>query len=102
MEWDDWYAYSAFALYFSAAFFPSGDCKGGIIPGGDRALGVGLPYALTVAIFGGTAEYIALWFKEAGHESWFYWYITGCIAISLLVYLFVKGSRQASKLNEDS
>jgi len=25
VEWYDWYAYSAFALYFSASFFPSGD-----------------------------------------------------------------------------
>ena len=25
VEWYDWYAYSAFALYFSSAFFPSQD-----------------------------------------------------------------------------
>lgn len=25
VEWYDWYAYSAFSLYFSAAFFPTGD-----------------------------------------------------------------------------
>src|SRR5476651_1701324 len=25
VEWYDWYAYSAFALYFSKAFFPKGD-----------------------------------------------------------------------------
>jgi len=66
-----------------------------------RALGVGLPYALTVAIFGGTAEYIALWFKNSGHESYFYWYITGCIAISLLVYLTMKDTKKTSQLNQD-
>src|SRR5690606_41242321 len=25
VEWYDWYAYAAFAIYFSHAFFPSGD-----------------------------------------------------------------------------
>jgi MHS family alpha-ketoglutarate permease-like MFS transporter len=47
---------------------------------------VALPYAVTVAIFGGTAEYIALWAKNAGHEAWYFWYVTACVAASLLVY----------------
>ena len=55
--------------------------KAELFPTEVRALGVGLPYALTVSIFGGTAEYIALWFKDIGHGSWFYWYVTGCIAV---------------------
>lgn len=38
--------------------------KAELFPTEIRALGVGLPYALTVAIFGGTAEFIALWLKE--------------------------------------
>ncbi len=67
--------------------------KAELFPARIRALGVGLPYALTVAIFGGTAEYIALWLKDAGHESLFYWYITGCIFASLCVYLTMKDTR---------
>jgi MHS family alpha-ketoglutarate permease-like MFS transporter len=51
-----------------------------------RALGVGLPYALTAAIFGGTAEYLALLAKEQGVAEYFYWYVTGCAFLSLLVY----------------
>lgn len=66
-----------------------------------RALGVGLPYALTVAIFGGTAEYIALWFKQLGVEHYFYWYITLCISFSLLMYFRMKDTKANSKLNED-
>ncbi|WP_316850076.1 MFS transporter [Pedobacter agri] len=46
--------------------------KAELFPAEIRALGVGLPYALTVAIFGGTAEYFALWFKNIGHENYFY------------------------------
>lgn len=75
--------------------------KAELFPAEVRALGVGLPYALTVAVFGGTAEYIALWFKDAGHESYFYWYVTGCIFVSLLVYLFMKDTKKTSRLNED-
>jgi len=75
--------------------------KAELFPAEVRALGVGLPYGVTVAVFGGSAEYFALWFKGKGHESYFYWYITGCIAISLLVYLFMKDTRLSSRLNEE-
>ena len=58
--------------------------KAELFPTEIRALGVGLPYALTVAIFGGTAEFIALWLKSIGMESLFYFYVAGCIAISFI------------------
>ena len=60
--------------------------KAELFPTEIRALGVGLPFALTVAIFGGTAEYVALFAKSQGVEEWFYWYVTGCALLSLLVY----------------
>jgi len=66
-----------------------------------RALGVGLPYALTVAIFGGTADMVALWFKDIGHETGFYWYVTACIACSLLVYLWMPDTRETSLIDRD-
>jgi MHS family alpha-ketoglutarate permease-like MFS transporter len=72
--------------------------KAELFPAEVRALGVGLPYALTVAIFGGTAEYIALWFKDIGHESYFYWYITITIFISLLIYVFMSETRHDNKM----
>jgi MHS family alpha-ketoglutarate permease-like MFS transporter len=72
--------------------------KAELFPAEVRALGVGLPYAITAAVFGGTAELVALWFKQAGHETWFYWYVTACIFISLLVYLTMKDTRKHSKI----
>jgi MHS family alpha-ketoglutarate permease-like MFS transporter len=75
--------------------------KAELFPAEVRALGVGLPYALTVAIFGGTAEYVALWFKNAGNESYFYWYITICISLSLFVYLLMKDTKETSQINHD-
>ncbi|RJG12776.1 MFS transporter [Pseudomonas cavernicola] len=74
--------------------------KAELFPTEIRALGVGLPYALTVSIFGGTAEYIALWFKSIGMESGFYWYVTACIACSLLVYVFMKDTRTNSRMDD--
>jgi len=73
--------------------------KAELFPAEIRALGVGLPYALTVAIFGGSAEYIALYLKKAGHESWYYWFVTGCIFISLLVYLTMRDTRKTSLID---
>ena len=75
--------------------------KAELFPAQIRALGVGLPYALAVAIFGGTAEYIALWLKDIGHESYYYWYITGCIFISLLVYVFMNETKKESSLDKE-
>ena len=75
--------------------------KAELFPVEVRALGVGLPYALTVALFGGTAEYVALWFKQAGLESGFYWYVTACIACSLLVYLGMPDTRRTSRIDAD-
>jgi len=72
--------------------------KAELFPTKVRATGVGLPYALTVSIFGGTAETIALWFKSIGHETWFYYYLTGVIAVSLLVYLTMRDTKHHSAM----
>jgi MHS family alpha-ketoglutarate permease-like MFS transporter len=50
-----------------------------------RALGVGLAYAVANAIFGGSAEYVALGLKSLGHESTFFWYVTAMMVIAFLV-----------------
>ncbi|ONA45293.1 alpha-ketoglutarate permease [Burkholderia pseudomallei] len=63
----------------------SGLIKAEMFPPEVRAMGVGLSYAVANAIFGGSAEYVALWFKSVGSESSFYWYVTVLCAISLLV-----------------
>jgi MFS transporter, MHS family, alpha-ketoglutarate permease len=74
--------------------------KAELYPSSIRTLGVGLPYAVTTAIFGGTAEYIALWFKNRGNESYFYWYVSFCILVSLVVYLTMQDTKTTSRLND--
>ena len=84
------------ALYSSI----SGLVKAELFPADIRALGVGLPYAFAVALFGGTAEYIALKLKDIGHESWFFWYVTAAIAMSLIVYITMPETRDRSEIND--
>ena len=74
--------------------------KAELFPTKVRATGVGLPYAVTVSIFGGTAESLALWFKSIGHERWFYYYLTGLIATSLIVYTTMRDTRQESAMGK--
>ena len=76
--------------------------KAELFPVEVRALGVGLPYAVTVALFGGSADLVALWFKQGGYESGFYWYVTACIGISLLVYLWMPETQRTSLIDHDA
>jgi MHS family alpha-ketoglutarate permease-like MFS transporter len=97
-------AWVAFLLIMGALVIVSGYTainavvKAELFPTGVRAMGVGFPYAITVALFGGTAEYVALYLKEIGYEHAFYWYVTACIFVSLLVYAFMRDTRDASAM----
>ncbi len=75
--------------------------KAELFPVEIRALGVGLPFAIGVSLFGGTAEYIALWFKSIGHEPWFYWYVTGCCFAGLVLFVTMKDTKTHSHIDED-
>jgi MHS family alpha-ketoglutarate permease-like MFS transporter len=70
--------------------------KAELFPSEIRALGVGLPYGLTVALFGGTSQYVALYMRSIGHESLFFYYVSFAVFISLMIYVFaLKGHRSA-------
>lgn len=75
--------------------------KAELFPVHIRALGVGFPFAVTVSIFGGTAEYLALWLKSIGHEPWFYYYVSACAAMSLIVSLTMKDTKANSRIDQD-
>lgn len=75
--------------------------KAELFPTRIRALGVGLPYALTVAVFGGSAEYAALQAKQWGAEAGYYWYVTLCAALSLLVYWRMADTKFTSRMQQE-
>ena len=99
--------YAAFTLMLAALVIVTGYTsinavvKAEMFPAHIRALGVALPYAIANALFGGTAEYVALWFKTSGWEQGFYWYVTGMIAVSLVTYLMMRDTRKHSRILED-
>lgn len=89
------------AALLIASFYTSvaGIVKAEMFPPEVRALGVGLAYAIGNALFGGTAEYVALGLKQLGHENAFFWYVTVMLVISFLVSLRLP--RRAAYLHEE-
>ncbi|GAB2721006.1 MULTISPECIES: MFS family transporter [Comamonas] len=77
----------------------SGIVKAEMFPPEVRALGVGLAYAVANAIFGGSAEFVALALKNAGHENAFFWYVTVMMVIAFLFSLRLP--KQAAYLHHD-
>lgn len=77
----------------------SGIVKAELFPTQVRALGVGLSYALANATFGGTAEYVALWFKDAGNETAFFWYVTALLAVAFVASLIMPNPKRHGYLD---
>jgi MHS family alpha-ketoglutarate permease-like MFS transporter len=75
--------------------------KSELFPAEVRGLGVSLPYALANAVFGGTAEYVALAFKKAGAESAFYVYVAVVLAFAAAVAIAMRETRTFSRITED-
>jgi len=75
--------------------------KAELFPAAIRATGVGLPYAIAVSLFGGSVDFVAIWFKSVGLESGFYWYATAVIAGTLLVVLRMRETRRVSQFDRD-
>lgn len=58
-----------------------------------RALGIGLPYNLVVAIFGGTTPYLMTWLQSRGHEQWFLVYVSVMAVITLVAFVRMPETR---------
>lgn len=75
--------------------------KAELFPAEVRGLGVALPYALGNAVFGGTAEYVALAFKQASFERGFYLYAAAIFIIAGLTALAMRETRTAGLIVDD-
>ena len=97
---------AAFALVMTCLIMVTGYSsinaiiKAEMFPAHIRALGVALPFAIANAIFGGSAEYIALYLKGAGHERWFYIYISSLAALSLIAYIRMRETKTNSLIED--
>ena len=79
----------------------SGVLKAELFPAEIRALGVGLSYAIANALFGGTAEYVALSFKAAGNEGGFAWYVVAMMTVALVSVFFMPDMQKRGHMRED-
>jgi MFS transporter, MHS family, alpha-ketoglutarate permease len=99
--------YAAFGLVMLAligvSFYTSisGLVKAELFPMHVRALGVGLSYAIANAVFGGSAEYVALWLKSAGSESLFFWYATLMCGVALVAAILMPDTRRQGHMSEE-
>jgi MHS family alpha-ketoglutarate permease-like MFS transporter len=78
----------------------SGIVKAEMFPVQIRGLAVGLPYAISNALFGGTAEYVALWFKDHGVETRFFWYVTIIAGVGLIAAVVMPDNRVRGYLED--
>ena len=98
---------AAFALVFAALLIVTGYTsinavvKAELFPAHIRALGVALPYAIANTLFGGTAEYVALWFKDAGSSAHSTGTWPAMIGLSLIVYVRMRDTKRHSLILED-
>jgi MHS family alpha-ketoglutarate permease-like MFS transporter len=84
-------AYTSIGAVFKAEMFPAHI----------RTLGVALPFALGNALFGGTAETVALWFKKSGLESGFYWYLSAILGVATIALAMLPETKVTSLIEED-
>lgn len=75
--------------------------KSELFPARVRALGVGFGYALANSMFGGTAPMIYQALKERDQVPLFIGYVTVCIAVSLVVYLFFLKNKSETFLDRE-
>jgi MHS family alpha-ketoglutarate permease-like MFS transporter len=80
----------------------SGIVKAEMFPVQVRGLAVGLPYAISNSLFGGTAEYVALWFKNRGTEPSFFWYVTAVAVVGFVATLVMPDNRVHGYLRDDT
>jgi MHS family alpha-ketoglutarate permease-like MFS transporter len=75
--------------------------KAELFPAHVRALGVAMPYAMANALFGGTAEYVALWFKQQGLERGYFVYVSVMMAGAFLIAMKLRNTNRHSLIVED-
>jgi MFS transporter, MHS family, alpha-ketoglutarate permease len=100
-------AWIAFALMLVGLIILSGHTalaaivKAELFPTRVRALGVGLPHAVVSAVFGGTAETVALAAKQGGHESMYFYYVSACALVTLVAALFLPRTKDGDSPLDD-
>ncbi|MEI2387399.1 MFS transporter [Breoghania sp. JC706] len=86
------------ALFISLNNAVLGTTFSELFPTEVRASGIGIPYAICAALFGGTAPLVATWLQGLGGAAFISAYIAAICAISLLVHLFLTPETRGKSL----
>jgi MHS family alpha-ketoglutarate permease-like MFS transporter len=90
----DAYALGLVPLVLLSGYFAlSAIVKAELYPAHVRAVGVAVPYAIALAVFGGNAETAALYLKKIGHESAFFWLVAGLMGVAFIATLALRETR---------
>ena len=92
---------TALVLIHSGYSSVSAVVKAELFPTHIRAMGVALPYAIANTVFGGTAEYVALWFKSEKLESGFYIYVAAIMAVAFLIAVRLRDTNRTTLIVDD-
>ncbi|MBV6286964.1 MFS family transporter [Pseudomonas aegrilactucae] len=99
--------FTAFLLVLAglaiASFYTpiAGIVKAELFPPAVRALGVGFPYAVGNAAFGGTAEYVALSFRAQGSETHFFFYVVAVVSVTFIASMLMPNLTRHGYLSGD-
>jgi MFS transporter, MHS family, alpha-ketoglutarate permease len=88
-------------LFFLSGYYAlSATIKAALYPAHVRALGVSLPYAVALAIFGGNAETAALYFKTIGMEAGYSWLVTAVFLVGFIAAVCLPGVERGGRLGD--
>jgi MHS family alpha-ketoglutarate permease-like MFS transporter len=63
-----------------------------------RTTGTGLPYAATVAVFGGTAPYFTTWLADIGHQGEIWIYVVAAAVVGMVTITTMPDSAKMERL----
>lgn len=98
---DPWTVYLlcvAVLFLLSGYYALSAILKAELYPTHIRGLGVSLPYAIALAIFGGNAESAALYLKQIGMESAYFWGVAGLFALAFVAAALMPDTQRHGRL----
>lgn len=72
-----------------------------MFPTAIRAAGLGVPYSIAVAVFGGTAPYLQTYFAEIGSPAAFNWYAMGLGVITIVTVFFMPETKGRNLSDDD-
>jgi MHS family alpha-ketoglutarate permease-like MFS transporter len=90
------------SLFVATTGAPFSTTMAELFPTAVRATGIGIPYAISIAMFGGTSPIVIVWLQNRGGVVWVSAYVMTISLISLVVYLTLLPETGGRSLTSDA